>query len=196
MSDRRRIVLYGALVAALALGAGVGLRAVMLARDPAVAATELGAPFTLTDQNGETITEAAFEGRPSLLFFGFTHCPEVCPTTVYEMEGWLEELKTGPDDLGAFFVTVDPERDTPAFLRDYLEPQSDRILGISGEPQAVWDMAKSWRVYFQKRPLGDGDYTMDHFASVYVLDDRGRMVGLIPFGAPAEEAVETIRQVL
>ena len=196
MSDRRRIVLYGALVAALALGAGLGLRAVMQARDPAVAATELGAPFTLTDQNGETITEAAFEGRPSLLFFGFTHCPEVCPTTVYEMEGWLEELETGPDDLGAFFVTVDPERDTPAFLRDYLEPQSDRILGISGEPQAVWDMAKSWRVYFQKRPLGDGDYTMDHFASVYVLDDRGRMVGLIPFGAPAEEAVETIRQVL
>ena len=196
MSDRRRIVLYGALVAALALGAGLGLRAVMQARDPAVAATELGAPFTLTDQNGETITEAAFEGRPSLLFFGFTHCPEVCPTTVYEMEGWLEELDAGPDDLGAFFVTVDPERDTPAFLRDYLEPQSDRILGISGEPQAVWDMAKSWRVYFQKRPLGDGDYTMDHFASVYVLDDRGRMVGLIPFGAPAEEAVETIRQVL
>lgn len=196
MTDRVRLVLYGALVAILALGAGLGLRAVLQARDPAKAGAELGAPFTLVDQNGETITEAAFDGRATLLFFGFTHCPEICPTTVYDMEGWLQELDLSSDEIGAYFVTIDPERDTQEFLRDYLAPQSDRIVGITGAPDAVRAMAQSWRVYFKKVPLGDGDYTMDHFASVYVLDDRGRLAGLIPYGASQGDAVETIRRAL
>jgi protein SCO1/2 len=190
------ITLAGA-VAVLALGAGFATRAVMDARGTvAVTGTQLGAPFELVDHTGAPITEAAFEGRPSLLFFGFTHCPEICPTTVWEMENWLAELGAAQDDIAAFFVTVDPERDTPEFLRDYLEPQSDRVLGITGEPEAVWDMARSWRIYWQKRPLGEGDYTVDHYASVFLLNARGEVVDIIPYGTAHDEAVAKIAAVL
>lgn len=179
---RMRTLLLALGVAVIAFGAGLALRAMMADRGAAVVGTELGAPFSLVDQNGREITEAAFRGRPSLLFFGFASCPEVCPTTVYDIETWFDDLGLTEEDLAAYFVTIDPERDTPEFLRDYLAPQSDRVLGISGEPEAVWDMARSWRVYWQKRPLGNGDYTMDHFASVFVLDEEGRVVDLISYG--------------
>lgn len=192
---RARTLLLALAVAAVAFGAGIALRAVMADRGAAVAGADLGAPFTLVDQNGAAITEAAFEGRPSLLFFGFTHCPEVCPTTVYDIETWFRELGLTDEELGAYFVTVDPERDTPEFLRDYLAPQSGNVLGITGEPEAVWDMARSWRVYWQKRPLGDGDYTLDHFASVFVLDEEGRVVDLISYGEDPETAKAKIRAV-
>jgi protein SCO1/2 len=197
MGRRALTILLAAAVGLSALGAGFALRAVMDQRTMAsVTGTQLGAPFELVDHNGRTITEAAFQGRPSLLFFGFTYCPEICPTTVWEMETWLSDLDVGPDDVGAFFVTVDPERDTPEFLRDYLEPQSDRVLGITGEPEAVWDMARSWRVYWQKRPLGEGDYTVDHYASVFVLNADGEVVDIIPYGSDAEEAKAKIAALL
>lgn len=191
-------ILGGLAVALVALATGVALRAVMDDRTPVASASavQLGAPFELVDHRGGTITEAAFEGRPSLLFFGFTHCPEVCPTTVYDMETWLRDLAVAPDDLGAYFVTVDPERDTPEFLADYLEPQSDRIVGITGAPEAVWDMARSWKVYWQKRPVGGGDYTLDHFASIFVLDETGAVVDLIGYGEDPETAKGKIARVL
>ena len=182
-------LLGGVVVAALALGAGVALRQVVDARTPAAtAAVDLGAPFALVDHSGAPITEAAFEGQPSLLFFGFTHCPEICPTTVYDIETWLSEMGPEADAVRAFFVSVDPERDTPELLSDYLTAQSDRITGITGAPEAVWDMARSWRVYWQKRPLGEGDYTVDHYASVLVLDDSGRLVDVIAYGEAPDSA--------
>ena len=192
---RARILLLALGVAALAFGAGLALRVAMADRGAAVAGADLGAPFSLVDHDGRPITEAAFTGRPSLLFFGFAHCPEVCPTTVYDIETWMAELALGEDELGAFFVTVDPERDTPGFLGDYLRQLSDRIVGISGEPEAVWDLARSWRVYWQKRPLGNGDYTIDHFASVFVLDADGRVVDLISYGEDPASAKAKIRAV-
>jgi protein SCO1/2 len=196
MSPRLRTILGAVLVGALALGAGLGLRAVVDARTaPVASAVELGAPFELVTHRGEPITEAAFEGRPSLLFFGFTHCPEICPTTVYDMETWLTDLDVGADEIGAYFVTVDPERDTQEFLRAYLEPQSDRIVGITGAPEDVWEMARSWRVYWQKRPLGEGDYTVDHYASVFVLDEDGVVVDLIAYGEDPESAKAKIAAV-
>ncbi|WP_175484913.1 SCO family protein [Jannaschia pohangensis] len=196
MTTRLATILAGLVVAAVALGAGIALRQVFQDRTISPVATELGEPFNLVDHNGAPITEAAFIGRPSLLFFGFTHCPEVCPTTVYDMETWLTDMEVPKDDLGVFFVTIDPERDTPDFLKDYLEPQSDRILGITGEPQAVREMAKSWRVYFQRRELGEGDYTMDHYASVFVLNDEGEVVDIIPFQEAPEIAKAKIAAVL
>jgi protein SCO1/2 len=194
---RVKTIVAGLVVVALALAAGIVLRQVVDARTvPSdVAGVELGAPFELRTHRGEAITEAAFEGRPSLLFFGFTHCPEICPTTIYDMETWLAEMEVGAEDVGVYFVTVDPERDTEAFLADYLEPQSDRITGITGEPEAVWDMARSWRIYWQKRPLG-GDYTVDHYASVFVLDDAGKVVDLIAYGEAPESAKAKIAAVL
>ena len=197
MTARTRTILLGLAVAALALGGGFAARQLMDSRTVSTAVgTQLGAPFELVDHTGAPITEAAFEGRPSLLFFGFTHCPEICPTTVYDMETWLTELDVAPDALGAFFVTIDPERDTPEFLADYLEPQSERIIGITGAPEDVWAMAKSWRVYFQKRPLGEGEYTMDHYASVFVLNAEGQVVDLIGFGENPEIAKAKIASVL
>ncbi len=190
-----RPLLFALVVSALAFAAGLGLRAAMEDRAPVVAGTALGAPFTLVDQDGETITEAAFEGRPSLLFFGFTHCPEVCPTTVYDMETWFRELGLTNEELGAHFVTIDPERDTPEFLRDYLAPQTGHVTGITGDPDAVRAMAKSWRVYWQRRELGDGDYTMDHYASVFVLDANGHVVDLIAYGEAPESAMAKIAAV-
>ena len=196
MTARARTILLGLAVAVLALGAGLAVRMLLEARTPATVGVDLGAPFALVDQNGDAITEAAFEGHPSLLFFGFTHCPEVCPTTVYDMETWFRDLDVAPGAMPAYFVTIDPERDTPEFLRDYLAPQSDNILGITGEPEAVWDMARSWRVYWQKRPLGEGDYTMDHFASIFVLDADGRVRDLIAYQEDPESAKAKIRAAL
>ncbi|MEM8822526.1 MAG: SCO family protein [Pseudomonadota bacterium] len=192
-----KTILGAVAVAALALGAGLALRQVVDSRTVAtVASVELGAPFELITHNGDPITEEAFTGRPTLLFFGFTHCPEICPTTVYDMDTWLADLEVGEDEIGAYFVTVDPERDTAEFLREYLEPQSERVMGITGEPEAVWNMARSWRVYWQKRPLGDGDYTVDHYASIFVLDDDGVVVDLISYGEDPESAKAKISSVL
>ena len=165
-------------------------------RDGGPEPVALGGPFTLIDQNGAEITEAAFEDGPTLLFFGFTHCPEVCPTTVYEMAGWFDALSPEADALDAYFVTIDPERDTPEVLRDYLSSQTDEVVGITGPPEAVAQLAADWKVYRQKVPLEGDDYTMDHFAGVYMLDEDGEYAGLISYGEPAEKVVPKLRELL
>ena len=101
-----------------------------------------GAPFTLVDQNGAEITEAAFRGHPTALFFGFTNCPEICPTTLVEIDGWLKQMGDDGKDIRAYFVSVDPERDTPEVMKDYVTAVSPRIVGITGEPDKVAAMAK------------------------------------------------------
>ena len=195
MPSRRTILLVTLAVAVAVLGVATRLFYDRLNAGE-VGTAALGTPFSLVDHEGRPITEAAFEGQPSMLFFGFTHCPEICPTTVYDMEGWLEALGPEADALRAFFVTVDPERDTPEVLRDYLTYQTDRVLGISGEPEAVREMARGWRVYFARRDLDGGDYTMDHTSLVYLLDGDGRYAGTIPYGAAPEEAVAQLRALL
>ena len=195
MPNRRTILLV--LLAAAVAVAGVATR-LFYDRLQAgeIGTADLGAPFALTDHDGRPITEAAFEGHPSMLFFGFTHCPEICPTTVYEMEGWLAALGPEAEGLRAFFVTVDPERDTPEVLRAYLTAQSDRVTGIGGDPDAVREMARSWRVYFARRDLEGGDYTMDHTSLVYLLDEDGRYAGTIPYGEAPEKAVAQLRALI
>jgi protein SCO1 len=153
-----------------------------------------GAPFTLVDQNGEAITEAAFRGSPSAVFFGFTHCPEVCPTTLFELDGWLKQLGDEGKDINAFFVTVDPERDTPEVIGSYVTNVSDRITGISGEPEKVLEMVKSFGIYWKKVDLENGDYTMDHTASVMLLDRAGDFAGTIAYGENPENAVAKLRR--
>lgn len=159
-------------------------------------AFDLGTPFELVDFNGDPITEAAFDGHPSILFFGFTHCPEICPLTVYEMTNWFEELGPAGEEIMAYFVSVDPERDTPEILADYLKPQSDRVIGITGPADAVAAMQKGWRVYSKKVPLEDGDYTVDHTALLYLLDRDGKYHSHINYGAGAEEALRKLRALL
>lgn len=153
-----------------------------------------GAPFALVDQKSAPITEAAFRGHPSVVFFGFTHCPEVCPTTLFELSGWLKTLGDGGKNLNAYFVTVDPERDTPEIIKAYVGNFSDRIVGISGDPDKVHAMAKSFGIYWKKVDTGDGDYTMDHTASVLLLNGKGEFSGTIAYGESADAAVAKLKR--
>lgn len=157
-------------------------------------ARAFGAPFTLVDARGEEITEAAFKGTPSVLFFGFTHCPEVCPTTLFELDGWLKQLGDDGAAINAYFVTVDPERDTPEIMATYTGNVSDRIVGISGEPDRVWEMARSFGIYWKRVELEDGDYTVDHTASILLLDSSGDFAGTIAYGEDPDNALAKLKR--
>ena len=165
-----------------------------------IASKPYGVPFELVDQSGDPITQDAFRGRPTALFFGFTHCPEICPTTLYELDGWLKQVDPDGDKIGAYFVTVDPERDTPELLGSYVAGVSDRIMGISGEPAKVDEVVKGFNIYAKKVPVDvkqpDGDYTMDHTASVFLLDDQGRFKGTIAYGENPDTAKQKLANLL
>ena len=153
-----------------------------------------GAPFALVDQKGAPITEAAFRGHPSAVFFGFTHCPEVCPTTLFELDGWLKTLGDEGKDLRAYFVSVDPERDTVELMDSYVGNVSDRITGITGDPDKVHAMAKAFGIYSRKVELEGGDYTMDHTALVYLMDKQGRFVAPFNLKRSAATAAADLRK--
>lgn len=163
-------------------------------RDHVSAGQAFGAPFALVDQKGQPVTEQAFRGHPSLVFFGFTHCPEVCPTTLSEMDTWLNELGEEGKDIRAFFVSIDPERDTPEIMDTYVGNVSNRITGITGEPAKIAAMAKSFRIFSRKVPLDDGDYTMDHTASVFLLGRDGDFEGTIGYGEDEKTALAKLRR--
>ncbi|WP_378952569.1 SCO family protein [Mesorhizobium sp. ANAO-SY3R2] len=153
-----------------------------------------GAPFTLVDQKGAAITEAAFRGQPSAVFFGFTHCPEVCPTTLVELDGWLKQLGDDGRNIRAYFVSIDPERDTPEVMNTYVSNVSDRITGITGEPAKIAAMAKSFGIYSKKVETEGGDYTMDHTASVLLLDSKGDFFGTIAYEENPEAALAKLKR--
>ena len=161
-----------------------------------IAAGPYGVPFQLVAQDGKPITEQAFRGKPSAVFFGFTHCPEVCPTTLFELDGWLAKVDPDGKKLNAYFITVDPERDTPEIIGEYVSNVSKRIVGISGPPEKIADVIKGFRVYAKKVPLDEkdpnGDYTMDHTASVFLLDGAGRFAGTIAYEENPETAVQKL----
>jgi protein SCO1/2 len=185
-----RSILIGILVL---MAAGVGFLTFEWYRQQS-SGEPYGAPFALVDETGAPITEAAFRGQPSAVFFGFTHCPEVCPTTLYEMNGWLETLGDEGKDIRAYFVTVDPERDTPEVMKTYVTNVSNRIKGITGEPEKVHAMAKSFGIYWKKVDTGGGDYTMDHTASVLLLDGTGDFAGTIAYEENRDTAVAKLKR--
>lgn len=157
-------------------------------------ASAIGGPFELVDQDGRTITDRDMKGRPFLVFFGFTHCPDVCPTTLFETSEVLTKLGKDADRVGALFVSVDPERDTPAKLKDYLSSFDPHLRGLTGDPKAVEAAQKAYRVYVKKIPAEHGDYSMDHTALIYLMDKQGRFVA--PFSlkrSPAEAAADLRR---
>lgn len=176
---------FRAALVAVALGGVAGLGALVadymreLARqDRAVApGTEaaVGGPFTLVDAAGQTVTEADFAGRPLLVFFGFTHCPHVCPDTLARLSAVLRELGPQADALSVAFITVDPERDTPDRLRQYRAPFHPRIRYLTGTPAQIAAVAEAYGVSYAKVALPGGDYTMDHTAALYLMDARNRL---------------------
>ncbi|MBY4629483.1 cytochrome c oxidase assembly protein [Rhizobium sp. H4] len=165
-----------------------------------VAEAPFGVPFTLVSQSGQPITEQALRGKPTALFFGFTHCPEVCPTTLFELNGWMDKVDPKGDKLQAYFVTVDPERDTPEIMNEYVSNVSKRITGISGPPEKIAEVIKGFRVYAKKVPVDEkdpnGDYTMDHTASVFLLDSAGRFSGTIAYGENPDTAVKKLENLV
>ncbi len=143
---------------------------------------DAGGPFRLIDTDGEVITEADLRGKPAAMFFGFTHCPEVCPTSLFDTAGWLDALGEDADKIQFVFVTVDPERDTPDVLKQYVKAFDERIMGLTaGSEEEIADVADRYRIRFEKVPLKDGDYTMNHTADMLLFDADGDFAGFIPY---------------
>ena len=156
----------------------------------------IGGPFKLTDQNGQVVTEQDLKGRPFLVFFGFTHCPDVCPTALFEVSEIMRALGPDADRTRALFITVDPERDTPAVMKDYLSSFDKHLSGLTGDAAAIAAVAKAYRVYFKKVPLDQGGYTMDHTAIVYLMDKEGRFVAPFSLKRTTDASVADLRRYL
>ncbi len=154
---------------------------------------KLGAPFALVDQNNAPITEAALAGKPFVMFFGFTHCPEVCPTTLYELTGYFDTLGNDTKDVRAFFVSIDPERDTPEVMKEYIS-SFPRVTGITGNTAEVEKLKNAWKVYSKKVPLEGGGYTMDHTASMFLVKPDGSLMGTIAYGEKSETALAKLKR--
>jgi protein SCO1 len=163
---------------------------------PSAGASAIGGPFNLTDQDGKRVTDKDLRGHPFLVFFGFTHCPDVCPTALFEISEVLGKLGPDAQKVSALFVTVDPERDTPEQMKDYLSSFNPRLVGLTGDPTAIAAVAKEYRVYVKKVPLDNGDYTMDHTALVYLMDKDGRFVAPFNLKRSAEDAAADLRRYL
>jgi protein SCO1/2 len=149
----------------------------------------LGGAFNLTNQRNERVTEKTFLGKPTLYFFGFTHCPDTCPTTLYDLTNHLKELGSNADKLNVVFVTIDPERDTVKALKDYMTAFDPRMVALTGSVAEISAMTKAYRVFNKKVPLKGGGYTFNHTATVFAADSQGRVVMLIDF----QEAPEMVR---
>ena len=164
---------------------------------PAVAASsQVGGAFTLVDQKGRAVTDADLKGKPTLMFFGFTYCPDVCPTTLTHLTAWMKALGPDADKLNVVFVTVDPERDTPKQMALYLSSFDPRIRGLTGTPGQVSQVAHAYNVYYQKVPIDGGGYTMDHSTSIYLMDGRGAFSSTMDYQTPTDEAVMTLHQLI
>ena len=152
-------------------------------------------PFELTDQNGKTVTEQNLLGKPSAWFFGFTHCPDVCPTALAEMAQVLTELGPDADKLTVVFVSVDPARDTPALLKDYVAYFDERIVALTGDEQQLHQMTKARYIYYKK--VGDGDsYEMDHTAGVQLVHADGRFFGTLDSHEAADVRLRKVRRLI
>jgi protein SCO1 len=189
-ASRQLLLIFLALGLGLPLFAGLALRNL---EGQTVAA--IGGPFTMTAQDGRTVTNADLAGHPYLVFFGYTHCPDFCPTTLTQISAVFREM--GADKkIAAVFVTIDPRRDTPETMKVYLENFDSRIIGLMGNDSQTQAIAKAFKVYFKKQGSGDGNYTMDHTGAVYLMDKNGRFVGGFNPDQPAKQAATALAQYL
>jgi len=159
-------------------------------------ASAIGGPFRLVDQNGKTVTDADLKGKWSLVYFGYTHCPDACPTALNDIAIALDELGPQRSAVRPVFVTVDPERDTPAVLKSYVTAFDAPILALSGTPEEIAQAAKGYRVYYAKHPEAGGDYSMDHSSVIYVMDPEGRFTASFTQENSPEEIAERLKKLL
>jgi protein SCO1 len=158
------------------------------------APSSVGGAFALIDQNGQTVTDQDMKGKPFLVFFGFTHCPDICPTTLYEISQVYQELGTEADKLGTAFITVDPERDTPDQLNLYMKSFDPRIKALTGDQAAIDQTVKAYKAYAKKVDDGHGGYTMDHTAVIYIMDKDGGFAAPLNLKRPASDVANELRR--
>ena len=158
--------------------------------------TKLGIPFELIDSNGNKITEKAFIGSPTVLFFGFAHCPDVCPLTLHRISLLMEKLGNKQNKLNVYFITLDPERDTWEFLNEYLTTFNDRIVGITGESKKIKALAKSWGIHSKKVSSQGENYLIDHTGLVILLDQNGNFSSTIDYKDDFESSLKAIKSIL
>ena len=196
MTERlsRPLIIVAAFAVSLAIGLGLTLW--LLGGPRSVTASAIGGPFQLVDQSGQPVTDKSLKGKPTIIFFGFTHCPDVCPTSLFEISEVLKAMGTDADRVNAWFVSVDPERDTAAAMKDYLSSFDPHLKGLTGEPAAVAKVISAYRVYARKVPLKDGDYTMDHTALIYLMDRDGNFVAPFNLKRTPEEAAKDLKRYL
>jgi protein SCO1 len=159
----------------------------------AAASTRIGGPFKLVDDTGATVTEKTLAGKPYAMYFGYTFCPEVCPTTLLDLSRWIQKLGPDADKLNYVFVTVDPERDTVQTMHAYLSSFDKRIRGYTGTPSEIAQIAKEYRVYYKKVPTDGGGYTMDHSSIIYLMGPDAQFVTVIPYQEDDASALAKLR---
>jgi protein SCO1 len=164
-------------------GAGHGVAAV----------APIGGPFTLTDDTGATVTEKTLAGKPYAMYFGYTFCPDVCPTTLFDLSRWIKKLGPDADKLNYVFVTVDPARDTVQSMHAYLSSFDKHIRGYTGTPAEIAQIAKEYRVYYKKVPTDDGGYTMDHSAIIYLMGPDNKFVTIIAYQEADVSAIAKLK---
>ena len=192
----RVILIFSSFVVGLAAVFGAVMLIAGRGGPAATQASAVGGPFRLVDGRGKVVTDQDLKGRPFLVFFGFTHCPEVCPTALFEISEIFRKLGPDADKAAAVFITVDPERDTPAVMKDYLSNFDPHLRGLTGSREQIDPVLRSYRVYSKKVPLDGGDYTMDHTALVYLMDKEGKFVAPFNVKRSAETAAADLRKYL
>ncbi len=159
-------------------------------------ASAIGGPFRLVDQNGRAVTNTELEGKWLLVYFGYTHCPDACPTTLNNIAVALHDLGTKRDEVRPVFITIDPARDTPGVMKDYVTAFDAPILALTGTAAQVARAANDYRVYYAKHPEPGGDYSMDHSSIVYVMDPKGRFTASFNGEDPPEQMAERLQKLL
>lgn len=158
----------------------------------------VGGPFKLINHLGEPVTEKNFYGKYTLVFFGYTYCPDVCPSELQVMSAALDRLKSKADDIVPIFITIDPERDTAKQMADYVSHFHSKFVGLTGSPEAIQAAARAYRVYYSKSKDSESnsDYLMDHSSIVYLMDRKGEYKTHFSFGTPPEKMAEKISSII
>jgi protein SCO1/2 len=150
----------------------------------------------LTNQDGQRVTEKELLSKPSVIFFGFTSCPDICPSTLLEMTNWLKALGEDADKLNVVFVSVDSEGDSPELMKLYLSSFDPHIRGFTGTAEQIKQITAAYRVYYKRTVLDGGGYTYDHSATIYLMDKEGRYMGLVTYKEPDASAIAKLQALI
>jgi protein SCO1 len=193
----RKVVIAAFAAAALTLGVAVAWIGANLQHGTAAAALPgIGGHFQLTTSAGLTSTDRSFPGKWLLVYFGYTFCPDACPTALNAVATALDELGPLAAEVQPIFITVDPERDTPQVVADYAKAFDARIVGLSGAPEQIAAATKEFRVYYKVRPLGNDEYAIDHSSFIYVINPQGQVVELLTGNLPGHSMAEALRRLM